>query len=275
MVAVGDIACDPTSPMVNSPGYCQERAVAKLVAHEVKQGAQWFLPLGDIQYETGSLAAFQQVYDKWFGRFRSITEPVPGNHEYYTQGAAGYFAYFGNRAGTPDKPWQTFVPVKGWRVLLLDSNCDYVGGCGPDSPQGRWVSKTLARSKQDCAIATWHHPLHSSGGYGGDPATIAMAQPLWDLVDAGGVDIVLNGHEHIYERFAPIDKMRQFTVGTGGKELYDIKSPAAHSQVRMNDQYGVLRLTLSSDSTYRYAFIDVGGKVLDQGTGTCENKRHM
>jgi hypothetical protein len=272
VVTVGDIACDPTSPVFDDPQYCRHEVVSRLTNRLVKQGAEWFIPLGDIQYEEGSLDAFNEVYDKWFGRFRSITEPVPGNHEYYTEGAAGYFDYFGKRAGTAQKPWRSFSPVAGWRIYLLDSNCEFVGGCGSDSPQGRWLTKELKSSDDECAIAAWHHPLHTSGGYNGDEPTIARAQPLWDLADAGGVDIVLNGHDHIYERFAPIDGMTQFTVGSGGKELYEIGAKAPKSRVRFDDRVGVLRLTLSSDGSYSYAFIDAtNDKVMDAGTQTCMN----
>ena len=204
VVAVGDIACDPTSPVFDDPQYCRHEEVARLTHKLVRQGAQYFMPLGDIQYEKGSLEAFRQVYDKYFGDLKPITEPVPGNHEYYTEGASGYFRYFGKRAGTPQKPWSSFSPMDGWRVYLLDSNCDYIGGCGPDSPEGKWLAKELKKSPETCSIAAWHHPLHTSGEYNGDQPTMDLARPLWDAVDAGGVDIVLNGHDHIYDRFAPI-----------------------------------------------------------------------
>jgi hypothetical protein len=273
IVTVGDIACDPTSPVFDDPQYCRHEEVARLTKRLVNQGAEWFLPLGDIQYEDGTLEKFNAVYDKWFGQFRSITEPVAGNHEWYTEGAAGYFDYFGKRAGTAEKPWRSFSPLDGWRVFLLDSNCEFVGGCGPDSPQGRWLAKELKASTETCAIAAWHHPLHTSGGYNGDQPTIDRAQPLWDATAAGGVDVVLNGHDHIYERFAPIDDMTQFLVGSGGKELYEIGPKADKSKVRIDDRVGVLRLTLASDGTYDYAFIDASNdKVVDAGTQSCVNK---
>ncbi len=272
IVTVGDIVCDPTSPVFDDPQYCRHEVVSRLTNRLVNEGAEWFIPLGDIQYQEGSLDAFNAVYDKWFGRFRSITEPVAGNHEWYTAGAAGYFGYFGKRAGTAQKPWRSFSPVSGWRIYLLDSNCELVGGCGPDSPQAKWLTNELKRSDEPCAIAAWHHPLHTSGEYNGDGPTIARAQPLWNLADAGGVDVVLNGHDHIYERFAPIDGMTQFTVGTGGKEPYEIGSTAAKSRVRFDDRVGVLRLTLASDGTYSYAFIDAtNDKVMDAGRQTCTN----
>jgi hypothetical protein len=276
IVAVGDIACDPASPVFDDPKYCRHEAVAKLTERLVSQGAEWFMPLGDIQYESGTLDAYNSVYDRWFGQFRSITKPIPGNHEWYTEGASGYFAYFGKSAGTPKQPWSSFSPVKGWRVYLLDSNCENVGGCGPESRQGRWLTKELNGSDEQCSIAAWHHPLHTSGGYNGDQATIDRAKPLWELADAGGVDVVLNGHDHIYERFAPIDDMTQFTVGTGGKEFYEIGTKADRSRFSVDDRVGVLRLTLASDGTYDYAFIDAStNKVVDAGSQTCMNGRQM
>ncbi len=205
IVTVGDLACDPTSPVFDDPRFCRHEEVARLTSRLVHDGAEWFVPLGDIQYEDGTLEKFDTVYDKWFGKFRPITEPIAGNHEWNSEGAAGYFDYFGDRAGSAGEPWRSFSPVDGWRVFLLDSNCEFVGGCGPDSAQGQWLANELKLSKEKCSIAAWHHPLHTSGKYNGDEATIERAQPLWDLSDAGGVDVVLNGHDHIYERFAPID----------------------------------------------------------------------
>jgi hypothetical protein len=272
IVTVGDIACDPTSPVFDDPQFCRHEEVARLTKRLVNDGAEWFLPLGDIQYEDGTLSSFDSVYDKWFGRFKPITEPIAGNHEWHTEGAAGYFDYFGRRAGTAAKPWRSFSPVKGWRVFLLDSNCEFVGGCGPDSAQGKWLARQLEGSTERCSIAAWHHPLHTSGGYNGDEATIERAQPLWELSDTGGVDVVLNGHDHIYERFAPIDGITSFVVGSGGKELYELGEKAPRSQVQFDDRVGVLRLTLSSDGGYDFAFIDSRtGKALDAGSQRCTN----
>ena len=238
----------------------------------VRQGAEYFLPLGDIQYENGTLEAFNEMYDQYFGDLKPITKPVPGNHEYYTQGAAGYFAYFGKRAGTPRQPWSSFRPMPGWRIFLLDSNCEFVGGCGPHSPQGKWLAKELKKSPETCSIAAWHHPLYTSGGYNGDQPTIDRATPLWNAVDAGGVDVVLVGHDHIYDRFAPIGGVTEFVVGTGGKELYEIGTPAPKSKLRFDDRTGVLHLTLGTDERFDYAFIDAANdKVVDAGTQRCIN----
>ena len=272
IVTVGDIACDPASPVFDDADVCRHEEVSRLTERLVDDGAEWFIPLGDIQYDDGTLESFNAVYDKWFGRFQTITKPIAGNHEWRTEGAAGYFDYFGARAGSAAEPWRSFSPVEGWRVFLLDSNCEFVGGCGQDSAQGHWFARELRRSKEQCSIAAWHHPLHTSGGYNGDEATIDRAKPLWDLSDDGGVDVVLNGHDHLYERFAPIDGMTQFLVGSGGKELYRLGAKAPKSRVRFDDRVGVLRLTLSSDSTYDYAFIDSQTDgVMDAGSNSCTN----
>jgi acid phosphatase type 7 len=272
VVAVGDIACDPTSPYFHGvPGYCEQNRVGKLVGQLVKQGASYFLPLGDEQYEEGTYSAFKQVYDKAFGRFKNITYPVAGNHEWVTPHAAGYFKYFGKRAGTPKKPWRAFSPVKGWLVLLLDSNCEFVGGCGKSSPQGKWIQQKLAKTHAQCVMATMHHPRRTSGEYHGITNTINRAKRLWASLTPGGADLVLNGHDHIYERFRKFSGVQQFTVGTGGKNHYEITVHSKGSQKVFNNHYGVLELTLSSNGTYDYAFHSVNGKVLDSGSERCTN----
>ena len=272
VVAVGDIACDPTSPhFVDDPDLCQQDAVGELVGSLVDDGARYFLPLGDIQYEAGESSAFDTVYDPAFGRLLPITEPVAGNHEWKTDGASGYFEYFGSRAGTATEPWRSFRPVKGWQVLLLDSNCSNVGGCGPESPQGRWVTETLAASRADCVLAAWHHPLRTSGEYYGDSDSGSRAAQLWESLVPAGVDLVLNGHDHLYERFAKLDEVQQFTVGTGGKDHSPVTTRAEGSQEVIDDMYGALELTLSPSGWYRYAFHSVDGRVLDRGAETCSN----
>jgi hypothetical protein len=272
LVAVGDIACDPTSPYFKGmPGYCEQESVARRVARLVEDGADWFVPLGDLQYETGGYEAFTRVYGRSFGRFDPITQPIAGNHEWYTAGAAGYFKYFGKRAGTPRTPWRTFEPMPGWQVLLLDSNCEYVGGCGPDSRQGRWLKRTLDASTADCVVAAWHHPLRTSGEYAGVVDSAARAKDLWRMADAGGVDIVLNGHDHVYERFRKFGGVQQFTVGTGGKAPYDITTDAPGSQRVIGDEYGVLLLNMRAGGTYGFQFISTEGEVLDRGRESCTN----
>ena len=218
IVAVGDIACDPDSPYIHTPGLCQQDKVGKLVKGMVNRGADWFFTLGDAQYEYGQYRDFKAVFDPAFRAVRSVTKAIAGNHEYYTKNARGHFRYWGRHAGSPKQPWRTFTPVKGWRVVMLDSNCEHVGGCGARSPQGKWLRNVLANNTRTCTVAMWHHPLRSSGEYAGNADTKARARPLWHMSNRGGVDVVLNGHDHIYERFAKRRGMQQFTVGTGRKE---------------------------------------------------------
>ena len=271
IVAVGDIACDPASPFINSPGLCQQDRVGRVVQRMVRRGADWFFTLGDAQYEYGRYHDFRAEFDPAFRAVRPVTKAVAGNHEYYTPGARGHFRYWGRHAGTPAKPWRTFVPVAGWRVFLLDSNCEYVGGCGPHSPQGKWLRAHLSKSTQTCAVAMWHHPLQTSGEYAGNVDSRSRALKLWKIVNDGGVDVVLNGHDHIYERFAKRSDIQQFVVGTGGKNHYRITTKAPGSKKRIGNRYGVLRLDLSSDGTYQHAFVTASGSVLDKGSKTCTN----
>ncbi|HUV47497.1 MAG TPA: metallophosphoesterase [Actinomycetes bacterium] len=272
ILSVGDIACDPTSPYIKKRGYCQHDRVGALVKRMVKRGADSFVTLGDAQYETAKYKAFRAEFHPAFRDVRSVTKAVAGNHEYYTYGARGHFRYWGKRAGTRKQPWRTYTPVAGWRVLLLDSNCERVGGCGPDSRQGRWLKRVMDGNSRSCTVAMWHHPLQTSGAYAGNADSRARALQLWKLASAGGVDVVLNGHDHIYERFAKRSGMQQFVVGTGGKNHYNITTKAPGSKKRIGDRYGVLRLDLSSDGTYKHAFVTASGQVVDRGSKTCTNE---
>jgi hypothetical protein len=272
IVAVGDIACDPDSPYIHTPGLCQQNKVGRLVKGMVNRGADWFFTLGDAQYEYGQYRDFRAVFNPAFKAVRSVTKAIAGNHEYYTKNARGHFRYWGHHAGTPSQPWRTFTPVRGWRVIMLDSNCEYVGGCGAKSPQGKWLRHVLASNTKACTVAMWHHPLRSSGEYAGNPDTKARARPLWHMSNQGGVDVVLNGHDHIYERFGKRSGMQQFTVGTGGKNHYDITTKAPGSRVRKDNRYGVLRLDLSSNGTYEHAFVTIAGHIVDKGRVRCTNE---
>jgi len=271
LLATGDIACDPDSPYFHTPGLCQQDRVGSLVTKLVQRGAEWFIPLGDVQYETGSYADFLAVYDQRFAGARSVTRAIAGNHEYLSRDARGYFRYFGAKAGSAENPWRTFVAARGWRIVLLDSNCEHVGGCGPRSVQGRWLKHRLADADERCMLAAWHHPLQTSGEYAGNVDNYQRALKLWKLADAAGADVVLNGHDHIYERFAKKDGMRQFLVGTGGKNHYDITTKAPGSQARVGHRYGILKLQLRRDGGYRYAFVTPSGAALDTGHGSCTN----
>ncbi|MCU0483014.1 MAG: metallophosphoesterase [Chloroflexi bacterium] len=228
---------------------------------------------GDNAYSDGSIADFDRCYDPWWGAFRERTRPAAGNHEWHTEGAAGYRAYFGDRAGTKSRTWYAY-DAGSWRVIVLDSNCDEVGGCGPSSPQGSWLAEELAAHPVACALAIWHHPRFSSGPHGNQE----VASPLFDALYVAGADVVVGGHDHDYERFAPQDPagrpdpvrgVRQFVVGTGGAQLYPTLFPRSNSEVRRSWTFGVLVLQLA-EGGYTWRFEAAGeGSFTDSGAGTC------
>lgn len=225
---------------------------------------------GDNAYDSGTLSEFQRCYAPTWGRFLERTAPVAGNHEYNTRGAAGHFAYFGKRAGSLKKPWRALTKgAKGtWRVLLLDSNCDEVGGCAPGSPQARWLATELSRTpKAKCTVAIWHHPRFSSGPHGND----ARTAPLLNQLTSAGAELVITGHDHHYERIAPVDDGMpvSFVVGTGGRQPYPIVGSAPGSDVRIGGVHGVIVVFLDDDG-WRAYFVDTAGKVRDQAAGRCK-----
>ena len=198
--------------------------------------------------------------------------PVAGNHEWATPGAAGHLEYFGE-AGAPDGVTWYAATVGAWRVIVLDSNCGNVGGCADGSTQLEWLRAELRGNPSACTVAVWHHPRFSSGVHGDNP----RVQPFWDLLGAAGADLVVNGHDHDYERFAPMrsdgtpapEGLRQIVVGTGGAPLRDFPREAPNSEARAQDTYGVLRLELS-EGEYAWSFVPVAGQTFtDSGTGTC------
>jgi Calcineurin-like phosphoesterase len=222
------------------------------------------LTLGDLQYPSGSLAHFRRLYHPTWGRLRAKTRPAVGNHEYETPDAAGYFEYFGKAARPAGKSYYSF-DLGGWHLISLDSQIDR----HPGSAQERWLRADLMSTAKRCILAYWHFPRFTSGGHQGDNLTVA---PFWNALYLARADIVLSGHEHSYERFAlqsPSGRasqqgIRQFVVGTGGAGLLPFGPPKQNSQVRRNDTWGVLILTLHPDS-YRWQFIAVDGKVRDRG----------
>jgi hypothetical protein len=221
--------------------------------------------LGDNAYPDGSAADYAHCFNPPWRGLRGRLRPVPGNHDYQTLHAAGYFSYFGSAAGTPGQGWYSYN-LGGWHLVALNSECDAIGGCGPGSPQLAWLVADLAAHPVACTLAYWHHPRFSSGLHGDDTQT----DPLWRALAAGGADIVLSGHDHDYERFAPIDGIRSFVVGTGGRSLYAWPGPpAANSQVRANETYGLLELQLDAGS-YTWRFVRAaGGSFTDSGSGLC------
>jgi hypothetical protein len=283
IAAGGDIACDPTSPSFNGGAgtatECRQQATSDLL---IDQGFSSVLALGDNQYVCGGYNAFLQAYDPSWGRVKGITHPVPGNHEYQgsggtdcdpTHSASGYFTYFGAAAGDPAKGYYSY-DVGSWHLVALNSNCAYVGGCGSGSPQEAWLRADLAAHPTSCTLAYWHHPRFTSGSVG-DAVDVGG---FWqDLVDAG-VDIVLNGHAHGYERFAPQSPseqydptrgLREFVVGTGGEDFHTFSSSKPLTESRQGDTFGVLKLTLHATS-YEWQFGSVAGATfVDSGTTFC------
>jgi hypothetical protein len=231
------------------------------------------LTVGDNVYESGSSAQFASCYHPSWGRHKARTRPVVGNHEYLSANAAPYFAYFGAAAGDPAKGYYSFG-LGAWHVVVLNSNCGEVGGCGAGSAQETWLRADLAANPAACTVAAWHHPRFSSGQHG----SFASMQPIWQALYELGADVVVNGHDHLYERFAPQTPsgaadaargIRQFVVGTGGKSHYNWGSVKANSQVRNNDTFGVLALTLHPTG-YDFAFVPQAGKTFrDAGSGSC------
>jgi len=228
--------------------------------------------LGDNAYPNGSAADFADCYEPSWGRHKARTRPALGNHEHLTPGATPYFNYFGSAAGQRGKGWYSYK-VGEWHVVVLNSSCSKNGGCGPDDPQSVWLRNNLAANPSNCTLAYWHHPRWSSGEYGNDP----NMQSYWDILDAAGADLVLNGHAHMYERFTPMDAtgapdatgIRQIVVGTGGGSLSGTSVMHPQSEVRNSSTFGVLKLTLS-DNAYTWKFLSAAGSTFtDTGSGTC------
>ena len=227
---------------------------------------------GDNAYQYGSTADYANCYDPTWGAFKSRTRPAPGNHEYMTSGARGYFGYFGVRAGSSSKGYYAY-DLGRWRIYALNSNCWAVGGCQRGSPQEVWLRHDLAAHPHSCVLAYWHHPLFSSGTHGND----AEVRPFWDDLYAAHGEVVINGHDHDYERFArqtPSGSLsargiREFVVGTGGRSHYPFRTIRPHSRVRNSTTFGVLKLTLHPTS-YDWRFVPVAGRTFaDSGSTSC------
>jgi hypothetical protein len=279
-VAVGDIARPPGC----SP--CEQTATAAL--------ARTFNPtavfvLGDNQYNEGLYSEYTQEYAlSWGADFNSIVHPVPGNHEYYngaSGAAAGYFQYFGQAIANPDNTPGGYYSfnIGSWHIDALNSNCSDQSGCadaltgGTTSAQTAWLQNDLATNKQPCVLAMWHHPLISYGWTLGTPSVA----PLWQPLYSAHADVVLNGHDHLYERFAQMNPtgnadstgIREFVVGTGGESLNGLygSQPPATLQANDSSDYGVLVLTLHA-SSYSWSFVNTGGTIIDSGTTACHAK---
>ena len=222
------------------------------------------LPLGDLQYEYGELENFRASYDKTWGRFRSITRPVVGNHEYAGGRAPGYFTYWGDAAAPPNG-WYSFdVAEVEWRVIVVNSVCSVVG-CDEGSAQLTWLRSQVASSPA-CTVLAMHHPRYTSGLHGDD----ASLDAVWRAAADGGVDLVLGGHDHHYERLVvEPGGPRQFVVGTGGRNLYPTFFARDGSEFIDARHFGILELELREGAyDWRFRAID-GAGVLDSGAANC------
>lgn len=257
LLGAGDIG------MCGSPGVAE---TARLVA-----GLEGDLLLaGDIAYFQGSATDFRDCFNPFWGQFRSRWHPAPGNHEYESPNAAPYFAYFGDAAGPAGLGYYSFN-AGDWLILMLNSNIPATRG----SPQWEFARAALEQQRTPCTMAVWHHPLFSSGPSGGTTPGTSM-RDMWALLEANRAEVILNGHDHLYERFArqtstgaadPVNGIRQFTAGTGGAELYSFVRASANSEERIT-RFGVVRFILRP-AQVDWEFLGVDGSVADRGLDTC------
>jgi acid phosphatase type 7 len=260
VVAAGDVAC------ADSP--CEPEQQTAALIESIDPEA--VLVLGDAQYPDGEYEDFLSSYHLTWGRFLAKTYPTPGNHEYNTDGASGYFQYFGRRAHE-DRGGTYVFNIGEWHVVSINT-----GHGPPEASVLERIRRNLAWDRHQCELAFWHHPAFSSGSEYG---SIERMHELWATLQQAGVDVALTGHEHSYERFARLDEvgrpnartgMRQFVVGTGGAKLYQMEAGILGSQRRIDDRHGVLYLRLRPRS-YVWRFVGVDGSTLDSGRTECRS----
>jgi acid phosphatase type 7 len=268
LVGAGDIAgCD------NLPG-------AEATARLIEKIPGTVFAAGDLAYENGSTSDFEHCYGPTWGRFKNRTRPALGNHEYLTAHAAPYFQYWGAQAGPPAKGYYSY-DLGSWHIIVLNTDCDRkdVGGCGEGAPEETWLRNDLAAHPDACVVAYGHYAMYSSGIFSWH-ARHTELRTFWEDLYAAHADLMLSGHEHSYERFAPQDPhgradpehgIRQITVGTGGRSHTLLGVPQPNSEVRNDNTYGVLKLTLAPGK-YSWEFVPEKGKTFrDSGEGTCHN----
>lgn len=266
--AAGDIADCRYGP---GPVYPVAKTADLLFPLLQQDSAARVLALGDNAYQKGSLAEYNHCYQPTWGKFKDRTHPSPGNHEYQTPDAQGYFDYFGAAAG-PDKRGYYRVQLGAWQVYSLNSNLKDLA----QQQQLAWLKQELASNPARCTLAYWHHPMFSSGPHGNSKSK--NVPELWNLLAAAKVDLILNGHDHHYERFAAqdangqsdsADGMVQFVVGTGGSGLYEMKALKKNSKAAQDKELGVLKLVLKEDG-FDWQFLPVaGGSFADSGSQAC------
>jgi acid phosphatase type 7 len=252
---------------------CRDLAGAEATAKLLEKIPGTVMAVGDLAYPDGSKENFQ-CYGKTWGRVKTRTRPSPGNHEFRAAGATPYFEYFGAAAGDPKTGYYSYE-LGAWHIIVLNSECKDVGGCEAGSPQETWLRLDLAAHPVACTLAYWHKPLFSSGGAHGNDLTV---KPLWQALYEANADLIIGGHDHDYERFAPQTPdgeadpargIREFVVGTGGKNHRPFGEPKPNSEVRDATAFGVLKLTLKPKG-YDWQFIPEAGKSFtDSGSGTC------
>jgi hypothetical protein len=255
LVGAGDIG------LCGSPG-------SELTARLLDAIGGTVFAVGDNAYPSGRTEDYLNCYDPTWGRHRHRTRPTPGNHEYESPGASPYYAYFGSNAGPAGLGYYSYT-LGAWHIVSLNSETDVRSG----SAQEQWLRADLAQNRTLCTAAYWHRPRFSSGSHGDN----VDVQDLWRTLYEFNVDIAFAGHDHLYERFAPLDAtgevdpargIRSFVVGTGGAAIHALKGARPNSEARGND-WGVLMLTLSP-SSYEWNFVPVAGATYrDSGTGAC------
>jgi acid phosphatase type 7 len=207
--------------------------------------------LDDTFYNSGTAQEFVDCYEPTWGRHKSRTRPAVCNHKYGTAGAAGYFVYFGSAVDDPTKGFYSYE-LGSWHIVVLNANCNQAGGCGAGSPQETWLRQDLAAHPTSCTLAYWHYPRFSFGHYGNDTLT----QALWQALDDNDAEIVLSGHDHNYQRYAPQTPtgtrddargIRDYVVGTGGRSHYPLRTPPATVETFNGDTFGILQLTPRPD----------------------------
>jgi len=252
---------------------CSDLAGAEATAKLLEANPGTVMALGDLAYPNGTAEDFK-CYDKTWGRVKDRTRPTVGNHEFHSTGATYYFQYFGGAAGNPKTGYYSY-DLGSWHIVVLNSECAEVGGCGAGSAEEKWLRADLTAHPVGCTLAYFHKPRFSSGlNHGNDPEVGAFWQALYDY----NAELILNGHDHDYERFAPQDPngnpdpkrgIREFVVGTGGKNHREFGIRKSNSEVRNDNTFGVLKLTLK-ETGYDWKFIPEAGKrFTDSGSGNC------
>jgi len=252
---------------------CKDLSGAEATAKLLDRLPGTVMAVGDLAYPDGSKENFA-CYERTWGRAKSRTRPAPGNHEFHSSGATPYFDYFGPVAGDSKTGYYSYE-LGPWHIIVLNSECKDVGGCDFGSPQEKWLRSDLAAHPAACTLAYWHKPLFSSGSAHGNDLTV---KPLFQALYEANADLVVGGHDHDYERFAPqtpdgapdpVRGIREFVVGTGGKNHRPFGEPKPNSEVRDATAFGVLKLTLKPGA-YDWQFVPEAGKSFtDSGSGVC------